>query len=158
MTGLPTDLLPTIAQLSARSRLYPPSAPQFTISTAQRITDNHFLASMTVAHLSNHVAHASPKTLTPTPTRVAHSPRRDLSPDETADFTRAHYRARTLATESGTGRILRSCLEEIDLLSYLQMREAMSFMKTQCKTTTLNFDHASPTGTMVQGQFVSATT
>ena len=136
------------------------------MSTAQRITDNHMLASMTVAHFSNHVAHASSPDDddddSDSDSGLPPPRRRVLSPDETADFTRAHYRALTLATESGPGRrIPRSGLDGLDLLSYLQMREAMSFMKTQCQIVTVHtVDRASPpptTTTGVQGQFLSAT-
>lgn len=145
------------AQTTARHRLYGPSTPHYRMTFAQRITDNHILATMTSAHFSACVSRDSFR-----PDKGL-SPRPHISPSETATFTRAHYRALTLATltssssddSNAIGRIPRSFLDPLDLLSYLQLREAIEFMQTQCQSVTLNYGTDPPT---VQLQFMSEAT
>ena len=108
------------AQEELCSRLQRPLSPRNHITMTQRISMNANLASRILQHYEARVIHASPKR------GITRGP---LTSNERADFLRALYRAITLAAWGKRG-ISHSSLEPLDMLEYMQLREAMDFVNS----------------------------
>lgn len=104
--------------------------PRKSIKTAQRISKNATLTSCILQSYEIRVVYDSARM----------GVKRDelLMPNERTDFVRASYRAMTLAATANGRGVPHSFFESLDMLGYMQLREAMGFLRFWFDTETKN--------------------
>lgn len=104
-------------EIRLRRQLFSP--PRRNIKTAQRISINASLVSSMFRSYELRVLYDC----------VRKGVTRDrLTPNERADFVRAAYRSMAVAVEANGRSIPHSLFESLDMLDFMQMREAMDFL------------------------------